>query len=652
MGEKISLLNYEGVILVDWMLLLWRMVTDPSTIYLLHRDPAVLIPALRTETIRFKEKMQENNLHWIAIVDFLPHAGKLRSRNTETEVAQKLGLLAEMQADPKASHKSVFKLMKETIAMSQPAILAQVFDIFQDEGIEYRVAAYEADWQIAHMCRNPGNERYTAMSTDGDYVALQVPYIITDWDFSTGSATLITMGDSAYQALTDELLGEDVPVVFDAHFIRVMCIFVGNDYIPGVKGQGLQASLLRLKEIMTGKRSLEDSLIEIETKREWGTPGHGFKGPCKGYKGMFWRAYNLLMYGPVLHQHSFQLIPLEPFPDGVGWNGAELLGFDPTIQFAPYVGQGEKLSQGYFSKILSADGSLRDMRLDLPQQPKRDDGTLLPWNSKLNIWNKDKSVRVIDPIHLHEKALSDFLTSRSIFINLTDTKEKLVKLIRELMATWDLCGSDSHPAIMTSDEFDLFRHTNVGEIRLEKEIDWISNPDAALAMIRDPLLIEQFTDERLEEIGKLYDVGTRAVKKVPEMLFNFEVSSLSFAEASVTLKDGSVQPCVIFRASCLASLRNLTYEVEAVFTRGPQSRYLGPVSYSAGCQCEASSYMCYHQLIFLWLIVLFQRKLRDRSSQNVINMFPKCKLMSSVYIPVCLFFTYRKIIWDKYGKIV
>ena len=145
-----------------------------------HQKPSVPAHHVASSCLGLVRKLQRENIVPVGVFDELSHhplkaalAGKSRKKSSSKALAE----LKKKIWTPWPTHEKlqtqllsdIEKLRKDSSVMNN-RIIAEVIRTFQENGIAYIVAPFEADWQIAYMY-NIGLV-HAIITTDSDFWAL------------------------------------------------------------------------------------------------------------------------------------------------------------------------------------------------------------------------------------------------------------------------------------------------------------------------------------------------------------------------------------------------------------------------------------------------------------------------------------------------
>lgn len=475
---KVDVRDLNGSIAVDLSIFLYTLCHTFPSKQLLHQLPPTKLTFIRDYFIRFDSFAMRNGLVYEYYLDGLSHDLKLASLSRKKDNDTFKIKLAALRRDPSATVDDLKKLHNEpgSTVMSRSDIDAYIIDCLTELGIAFHRSFTEADAAIAEAVKS-GRHRY-AYSTDGDFLALGVPEIITEINMTKGTALLVTLKDDdteTWLKLSRDVLGaasvDEDALCLDRHWMIVLSNLAGNDFIPGLKGVGWIRAVNMLREAMIqGLPGLTLLLNDICATKEY-NPEYSDRcnGPCTDYPVRFWRAYFIHLHPPVIRIEQsvdgerltkYTLEPLHPFGymseynrGSNGWEDDRMLGFSPEAMQRPYLGRLEEFVQGRFSRLRDGEGNLVTIDAVRLKQPCSaiDPAVLLPWGSDLD-------VRAVLPKFQHMQSLRRFLSARGIAANAIDAAnngdQDLVQAAEGVLRLWVSNGHEDEPAVLSASVHD------------------------------------------------------------------------------------------------------------------------------------------------------------------------------------------------------
>jgi hypothetical protein len=112
----------NGIFLVDFSILLYKIIQSEESIYQFHQKPAMYIPALKFGILEFDLKMKANGLNYIFILDGQPHPKKLASQHRKNCSIVDQATLDDLMKVGESDPKAILKLMKTCRILSRSDI--------------------------------------------------------------------------------------------------------------------------------------------------------------------------------------------------------------------------------------------------------------------------------------------------------------------------------------------------------------------------------------------------------------------------------------------------------------------------------------------------------------------------------------------------
>lgn len=269
--------------------------------------------------IRFCMKMigvmQANKVRPVVVFDgkSLPskaETNKKRSESKRENRAKARMLFAEGRS---AEAKEVMRRCVEIT----PELAHQFIEELRRQNIDYLVAPYEADAQLAFLNLNGFVD--LVISEDSDLMLFGCDKVFYKMD-ANGYGTLVE------KSKIPNCLGPRASTFFTHDKFRWACILSGCDYLDSLPGIGLKKALKFLKP--TSNTDLQTLLKKMPVY---------LKMPSltvtQDYIDDFIKADNTFLYQVVFCPETKKLRPLNPYPDGVTGDDMPYAGvyFDPKL---------------------------------------------------------------------------------------------------------------------------------------------------------------------------------------------------------------------------------------------------------------------------------------------------------------------------------
>jgi exonuclease-1 len=224
--------------------------------------------------------------------------GQETERRTRRDENRRLGLAA-LRAGNRTLALSHFQKAVDVT----PAMALAFIALLRQRGVEYVVAPFEADAQLAHLAATGAVD--AVVTEDSDMVPYGVPCVVFKLD-RTGNGRMLRLADVLARS---DMRG------FTQGMVCQACILAGCDYLPSVSGMGIRTAIKLVKRH-------KDALRAIRAIRLDGA----FEVP-KDYEEQFRNAELTFRHQQVYDREQRRAVPLTPVPDGVSWESlAPFLG--------------------------------------------------------------------------------------------------------------------------------------------------------------------------------------------------------------------------------------------------------------------------------------------------------------------------------------
>lgn len=247
--------------------------------------------------------------------DNLPSkAGTEKDRRERRKEGKRLGLELLKVGKVSQAHLELQKSVDVT-----PEMARLVIEELKHHNVQYVVAPYEADSQMAYLERK--GIINGVLSEDSDLLVFGVKCLITKLD---KYGDCIEVNRSHFTACREvSLVGWS-----DADFRR-MCILSGCDYLPGIGGLGLKTAHRMLRKHKTVDRLVKAAQFDGKLK----VPA--------GFMESFDQAEKTFLYSWVFCPETKQLVHLTPLGEGVAAVDMPYIGEEVPAHLALGVAQGD-----------------------------------------------------------------------------------------------------------------------------------------------------------------------------------------------------------------------------------------------------------------------------------------------------------------------
>jgi len=201
-----------------------------------------------------------------------------------------------------------------------PEMASQLIQALKSEGIDYIVAPYEADAQLAYLDKH--NIVQGVITEDSDLLVFGCKRVIFKLDnFGEGLCInredFVNNKDASFVGWTDAMF-------------RQMAILSGCDYLSSISGFGLKTAHRYMKRKGNASKVIRDARFR------------GMKVP-KDYEENFKKAELTFLHQRVFDPNTETLVPLTPLPDSsecniIDW---EFIGSDLDVEVAKKIAKGE-----------------------------------------------------------------------------------------------------------------------------------------------------------------------------------------------------------------------------------------------------------------------------------------------------------------------
>lgn len=246
--------------------------------------------------------------------DNLPSkAGTEKDRREKRKEGKRLGLELLKLGKVAQAHLELQKSVDVT-----PEMARMVIEELKANNIQYVVAPYEADSQMAYLERK--GIIHGVLSEDSDLLVFGVKCLITKLD---------KYGDCIEVNRNHFTACREVSFVgwSDADFRR-MAILSGCDYLPGIGGLGLKTAHRMLRKHKTVDRLVKAAQFDGKLK----VPA--------GFMNAFDQAEKTFLYSWVFCPTSKQLVHLTPLEDGINADDMPYIGEEVPANIAMEVANG------------------------------------------------------------------------------------------------------------------------------------------------------------------------------------------------------------------------------------------------------------------------------------------------------------------------
>ncbi|GAA0183913.1 exodeoxyribonuclease [Lithospermum erythrorhizon] len=210
--------------------------------------------------------------------------------------------------------KAAIELFQRAISVTT-SMAHQLIEILKAEKIEFLVAPYEADAQLAYMSGLEVEKGgiSAVISEDSDLLAYGCPAVIFKMDkYGNGEEIVL---DKVFNSVAKK----PSFCSFDRALFIGMCVFAGCDFLPSVPGIGI----VKAHSMVSKYRNLDRALSTLKFEK-------GNQMP-EDYSKSFKEAIAIFQHARIYDARSKQLIHIKPIPEDL------LKAFDEELDFlGPY----------------------------------------------------------------------------------------------------------------------------------------------------------------------------------------------------------------------------------------------------------------------------------------------------------------------------
>ncbi|KAL9953298.1 hypothetical protein ACROYT_G040694 [Oculina patagonica] len=239
---------------------------------------------------------------------YLPSKAGQEERRRKTRQENKAKGLAFLRAGNRQQAQECFQKCVDIT----PEMALEVVKECRKKGVDCIVAPYEADAQLAYLMK--AGIAQAIISEDSDLLVYGCQKVIFKMD-AYGHGLAVDLADLS--KLTKLKLHE-----FTQEKFRHMCILSGCDYLPSIKGIGLQTAIKLLRKSSSVHKLIRS--LRIEAKMY--VP--------EDYEKSFKQADETFLYQLVFDPVSMKLVPLNELPEGLQPGDLEFAGPSMTREKA------------------------------------------------------------------------------------------------------------------------------------------------------------------------------------------------------------------------------------------------------------------------------------------------------------------------------
>jgi len=273
---------------VDGYVWLHRIACRYAKEVMKHQSYEILLPYLMGRI----ETFVKHEIIPVVIFDGSPLPSK-KITNDQRKSERTAALEKAMALESQGMSAESYSYFQKSVEINSRIVYTWIREL-QKANIEYYVAPYEADAQLAYLCRTGYID--CVLTEDSDLLVYQTPLVLYKYDDSTNNVSSIEFQDVLNHL---ELTAEQ--------FIT-MCILSGCDYVEHISQMGIKTALKMIKMF----QGIDDILSHLANQPRFQVPND--------WKDQFKRAFltfqSQRVFDPRLDELTFVTpisTPLAPF---------------------------------------------------------------------------------------------------------------------------------------------------------------------------------------------------------------------------------------------------------------------------------------------------------------------------------------------------
>ncbi|KAL0797926.1 hypothetical protein Bca101_053100 [Brassica carinata] len=243
----------------------------------------------------------------------------------------------------------------------------QLIQVLKSENVEFIVAPYEADAQLAYLSSLELEQGGIAavITEDSDLLAYGCKAVIFKMDrYGKGEELIL---DNVFQAIDQKPSFQN----FDQELFTAMCVLAGCDFLPSVPGVGIS----RAHGFISKHQSVERVLSVLKTKKGKLVPDD--------YTSSLMEAVSVFQHARVYDFHAKKLKHLKPLSQNLlklSVEELEFLGPDlsPSVAAAIAEGNVDPITMEAFNRFSVSGRQMKKPVRSFKEQEKRNSFLLLP----------------------------------------------------------------------------------------------------------------------------------------------------------------------------------------------------------------------------------------------------------------------------------
>jgi exonuclease-1 len=277
---------------------------------------------------RMIELMRQHGVTPVLVFDGAPPA--MKARLNEERRAQRAAHRAKADALlAQGKRAEAVSAMSKAVGV-RPHMTQQLIELCRARGVEFIVAPYEADAQLAYLVEH--GHCAAAVTEDSDLLAYGCPRTLYKLDH-VGRAQLVALEDlqHAEDPQGRHLFAGEWPDEAEAwrsQLFTDMCILAGTDYLPSVYGVGLKSAHTALRRQRGGARgdALRRAATQLHEERARKSGGCERGEELQSYLANVRRVQQVFRHQRVFDPASGRVVPLRPLPADADAESMEQIG--------------------------------------------------------------------------------------------------------------------------------------------------------------------------------------------------------------------------------------------------------------------------------------------------------------------------------------
>ncbi|KAH0864110.1 hypothetical protein HID58_081321 [Brassica napus] len=284
----------------------------------------------------------------------------------QRQVKRKANFDAAMVKLKEGNVKAAVEFFQRAVSVTS-SMAHQLIQVLKSENVEFIVAPYEADAQLAYLSSLELEQGGIAavITEDSDLLAYGCKAVIFKMDrYGKGEELIL---DNVFQAADQKPSFQN----FDQELFTAMCVLAGCDFLPSVPGVGIS----RAHGFISKYQSVERVLSVLKTKKGKLVP--------EDYSSTLMEAVSVFQYARVYDFHGKKLKHLKPLSQNLMDLPVEQLEFlgpdlSPSVAAAIAEGKVDPITMEAFNRFSVSGRQMKTPVQSFKEQEKRSSFLLLP----------------------------------------------------------------------------------------------------------------------------------------------------------------------------------------------------------------------------------------------------------------------------------